>query len=46
MKTSKQQTQPVDKKQKRDYVQPEIKKREQIKEVTEGNAPIVTTNPV
>jgi hypothetical protein len=46
MKTQKKQTQPVDKKQKRDYVQPEIKKREQIKEVTEGNGPVVTTQPV
>jgi hypothetical protein len=41
----KTQTQPVDKKQKRDYVQPEIKKREQIKEVTEGGAPVVTIKP-
>ena len=36
MKTSKKQTQPENKKQKRDYVKPEIKKREQIKEITEG----------
>ena len=42
MKTQKQ-TQTVDKKQKRDYTRPEIKKREQIKEVTEGMVPIVTT---
>jgi hypothetical protein len=46
MKTQKKQTQPENKKQKRDYVQPEIKKREHIKEVTEGGAPIVTTKPV
>jgi hypothetical protein len=39
MKTSKKQTQPEDKKQKCDYVKPEIKKREQIKEVTEGGGP-------
>jgi hypothetical protein len=37
MKTPKEQTQPEDKKQKRDYVPPEIKKREQIREVTEGS---------
>jgi len=46
MKTPKKQTQPTDKKQKRDYVQPEIKKREQIKEVTEGNNQVVTPHPV
>jgi len=46
MKTQKTQTQPVDKKQKRNYAKPEIKKREQIKEVTEGNVPVVTTHPV
>jgi alpha-galactosidase len=33
MKTPKKQTQPENKK--RDYAQPKIKKREQIKEVTE-----------
>jgi hypothetical protein len=42
MKTQKKQTQPENKKQKRDYAKPEIKKREQIKEVTEGNNPGVT----
>jgi len=31
MKTSKKQTLPENKKQKRDYVPPKIKKREQIK---------------
>jgi hypothetical protein len=45
MKTQKNQTQPVNKTQKRDYVQPEIKKREQIKEVTEGNSSTITTQP-
>jgi len=35
MKTSKKQTQPESKEQKRDYVKPEIKKRERIKEITE-----------
>lgn len=39
MKTQKKQTQPETKKQKRDYAKPEIKKREQIKEVTEGTPP-------
>jgi len=43
MKTLKKQTQPENKKQKRDYVKPEIKKREQIKEVTEVPSVIVTT---
>jgi hypothetical protein len=43
MKTSKKQTQPENKKQKRDYAPPEIKKREQIKEVTEVPSVIVTT---
>jgi hypothetical protein len=38
MKTPKKQTQPESKK--RDYAKPEIKKREQIKEVTE--VPFVT----
>ncbi|MGA3163105.1 MAG: hypothetical protein ABSD77_02745 [Verrucomicrobiota bacterium] len=42
MKTSKEQTQPEIKKQKRDYAPPEIKKREQIKEVTEFPLLIVT----
>ncbi|MGA2802298.1 MAG: hypothetical protein ABSE97_08040 [Verrucomicrobiota bacterium] len=41
MKTSKEQTLPENKNQKRDYVKPEIKKREQIKEVTEqGPGPV------
>ena len=39
MKTSKKQTQLENKKQKRDYAKPEIKKREQIKEITEFLAP-------
>jgi len=39
MKTSKKQTPPETKKQKCDYVKPEIKKREQIKEVTEQPTP-------
>jgi len=39
VKTSKKQTLPENKKQKRDYVKPEIKKREQIKEVTEQQGP-------
>jgi hypothetical protein len=39
MKMPKEQTQPESKKQKRDYVQPEIKKREQLKEVTEQPTP-------
>ncbi len=43
MKTQKKEARTENKKQKRDYVQPEIKKREQIKEVTEGSAVIVTT---
>lgn len=42
MKTQKKQTQPENKKQKRDYVQPEIKKREQIKEVMAGTSVVVT----
>ncbi len=46
MKTQKTQTQRADKKQKRNYVRPEIKKREQIKEVTEGNQQVVTLHPV
>jgi len=46
MKTPQKQTPPENRKQKRDYVQPEIKKREQIKEVTEGNIETVTTVPV
>lgn len=46
MKTSKKQTQPADKQAKRDYARPEIKKREQIKEVTEGEAVVVTGKPV
>ncbi|MGA3163106.1 MAG: hypothetical protein ABSD77_02750 [Verrucomicrobiota bacterium] len=45
MKTSKKQTQPENKEQKRDYAPPEIKKREQIREVTEGSGPSVTTKP-
>jgi len=36
MKTPKEKTLPEIKKPKRGYVKPEIKKREQIKEVTEG----------
>ena len=40
MKTSKKQTKLESRK--RNYTKPEIKKREQIKEVTEGWAPIVT----
>jgi hypothetical protein len=40
MKTQKKQTQPENKKQKRDYTKPEIKKREQIKEITEAPAPV------
>ncbi|MGA3163102.1 MAG: hypothetical protein ABSD77_02730 [Verrucomicrobiota bacterium] len=43
MKTSKKETLPENKRRKRDYAQPEIKKREQIKEVTEGGGPVVTT---
>jgi hypothetical protein len=43
MKPSKEQVQPKSKK--RDYVPPEIKKREQIKEVTEGDISNVTTEP-
>lgn len=42
MKTSKKQTQLANKKQKRDYSRPEIKKRERIKEITEFPAPITT----
>ena len=42
MRTSKNQTQPVKLKPKRDYTRPEIKKREQIKEITEGVAPVST----
>jgi hypothetical protein len=44
MKTSKKQTKPESKK--RNYTRPEIKKREQIKEVTEGEAVVVTGHPV
>jgi hypothetical protein len=40
MKTSKKQTKPESRK--RNYTKPDIKKREQIKEVTEGGAPTVT----
>jgi hypothetical protein len=40
MKTPKKQTKPESKK--RDYARPEIKKREQIKEVTEGFGSTVT----
>ncbi|MGA3163103.1 MAG: hypothetical protein ABSD77_02735 [Verrucomicrobiota bacterium] len=43
MKTPKEQTQPETEKQKRDYVKPDIKKREQIREVTEGDEVFVTT---
>ncbi|MGD0349162.1 MAG: hypothetical protein ABSB84_02440 [Verrucomicrobiota bacterium] len=43
MKTPEKQTLPESKK--RDYVKPEIKKREQIKEVTEGGSLVVTTDP-
>jgi hypothetical protein len=46
MKTRKTQIQTVDKKQKRNYVRPEIRKRERIKEVTEGNQQVVTAQPV
>ncbi|MGA3163104.1 MAG: hypothetical protein ABSD77_02740 [Verrucomicrobiota bacterium] len=42
MKTSENQTPTENKEQKRNYVQPEIKKREQIKEITEGPGPVVT----
>jgi hypothetical protein len=45
MKTPKEQTHLQGKKQKHDYVKPEIKKREQIKEVTEGSVENVTTEP-
>jgi SRSO17 transposase len=38
MKTSKKQIQPEGKK--RDYTKPEIKKREQIKEITEAPVPV------
>jgi len=44
MKTSKQQTQLENKKQKRDYTRPEIKKRERIKEITESPVPITTVS--
>jgi hypothetical protein len=40
MKTDKKQTKPESKK--RDYARPEIKKRQQIREVTEGAPPTVT----
>ena len=40
MKTSKKQTNPESRK--RNYTKPDIKKREQIKEVTEGGVPTVT----
>jgi hypothetical protein len=40
MKTSKKQTKPESRK--RNYTKPDIKKREQIKEVTEGGVPTVT----
>jgi hypothetical protein len=40
MKTQKKQTQPENKK--RDYARPKIKKRGQIKEITEGPGPTVT----
>jgi hypothetical protein len=40
MKTPKKQTPPASRK--RNYTKPEIKKREQIKEVTEGGAPVVS----
>jgi hypothetical protein len=40
MKTQKKQTPPENKK--RIYTKPEIKKRERIKEVTEGAVPVVT----
>ena len=42
MKTSKKQTKLESRKRK--YTKPEIKKREQIKEVTEGKLVIVTVN--
>jgi len=45
MKTPKKQIRPVNKQRKRDYVKPEIKKREQIKEVTEGGIVVVTNQP-
>jgi hypothetical protein len=44
MKTPKKQTPLEDKKRKRDYVKPNLKKREQIKEVTEGDISNVTVN--
>jgi hypothetical protein len=40
MKTSKKQTKPESKKS--NYTKPELKKREQIKEITESPAPIST----
>jgi hypothetical protein len=40
MKASKNQTEPEGKK--RDYAKPQIKKREQIKEVTETPVPLIT----
>ena len=40
MKTSKKQTKLESRK--RNYTKPEIKKREQIKEVTEGGVPVVS----
>ena len=40
MKTPQKQTPPENKK--RDYTKPEIQKREQIKDVTEGTVPVVT----
>ena len=39
MKTSSKQTQPESEKPKRDYVKPELKKREQLKEITEQPTP-------
>ena len=44
MKAQRKQTQPEIKKLKRDYAPPELKKREQIKEVTEGDLLNVTVN--
>jgi len=43
MKTPKKQSPPESKK--RNYTRPEIKKREQVKEVTEGDLILVTNGP-
>ena len=44
MKINEEQTQPEN--VKREYTPPEIKKREQIKEVTEGGVHVVTVDDV